>query len=43
MQYILGSLIIPKFEGSVSGDEIGLPVTASGLILPSGATSIWRK
>ena len=43
MQYMLGTSVVPKYGGSVSGDEIGLPVTASGLILPSGATSIWRK
>ncbi len=42
MQYILGSLIVPKFGGSVSGDEICLPVTASGMFLPCGASSIWR-
>jgi 23S rRNA (cytosine1962-C5)-methyltransferase len=42
MQYILGALVIPRFGGSVSGAEIGLPVTASGMALPCGATSIWR-
>ncbi len=42
MQYILGSLLLPKFGGSISADEIGLPVTASGLILPCGATAIWE-
>ncbi len=42
MQYMLGTTVVPKFGGRVSGDEIGLPVTASGMILPSGASSIWR-
>lgn len=42
MQYILGETIVPKFGGNVSGDEIGLPVTASGMVLPCGASSIWR-
>jgi len=42
MQYILGALVVPRFGGSVSGAEIGLPVTASGMALPCGATSIWR-
>lgn len=43
MQYILGTLIVPKFGGSVESEEIGLPVQASGLLLPCGATAIWTK
>lgn len=43
MQYIMGSLIVPKFGGGVTSDEIGLPVTVSGLVLPCGAASIWRN
>lgn len=43
MEYILSAVMCPKFGGSVSGDEIGLKVTSSGLILPCGATAIWRK
>lgn len=43
MQYILGALIVPKFGGSVESEEIGLPVQASGLLLPCGATAIWTK
>ncbi|MDO4562749.1 MAG: class I SAM-dependent methyltransferase [Clostridia bacterium] len=30
-------------EGSVEADEIGLPITASGLVLPCGASGIWRS
>ncbi|MCM1545194.1 MAG: class I SAM-dependent methyltransferase, partial [Ruminococcus sp.] len=41
MEYILGSLIKPKFGGSVSSSEIGLPVTESKMILPCGASAIW--
>ena len=41
--YILSELLIPSFGGKVSSDEIGLPVSESGLILPCGATSIWKK
>jgi len=41
MGYILSSAIKSKKGGVVSADEIGLPVTASGLILPGGATAIW--
>lgn len=43
MEYILGALIKPKFGGSVSSSEIGLPVTESGMVLPCGASAIWKK
>lgn len=43
MEYILSAVMRPKFGGTVSGDEIGLKATSSGLILPCGATAIWRK
>lgn len=43
MQYILGALIVPKFGGSVESEEIGLPVQASGMLLPCGATAIWKR
>ncbi len=38
MQYILGSLLK---GGRVTADEIGLPVTQSGLVLPCGSTAVW--
>ena len=41
MAYLLGTLLQPRFGGSVSADEIGLPVTATGLSLPCGSTAIW--
>ena len=41
MSYILGSVIPGRLGGSVASDEIGIPVTDSSLILPSGATAIW--
>lgn len=43
MKYLLGTVLVPKFGGSVSADEIGLNVTNSGLVLPCGSTAIWRK
>lgn len=43
MQYILGSVIVPRFGGNVSCDEIGLPVKASGMVLPCGASAVWRN
>jgi 23S rRNA (cytosine1962-C5)-methyltransferase len=43
MGYLLGELLVPRFGGQVQSDEIGLPVTSTGLILPCGATSIWHQ
>lgn len=43
MQYILGSVIKPLFGGKVTADELGLPVTESGLCLPCGSTAVWQK
>lgn len=43
MQYILGSLVVPRFGGEVTGSEIGLPVTQTGMVLPCGASAIWKK
>lgn len=41
MSYMLGTLIKPRFGGNVFADEIGLPVSDSGLVLPSGASAYW--
>ncbi len=41
MQYVLGSLLPKNIGGTLSADEIGLPVTASGMVLPCGATAMW--
>ncbi len=43
MEYVLGSLVKPKFGGEVSSSEIGLPVTETGMVLPCGASAIWKK
>lgn len=42
LAYMLG-LALKKRGGSVQADEIGLPVTDSGLILPCGASGRWEK
>ena len=41
MQYVLASLLPKNIGGKVTADEIGLPVTASGLVLPCGATAMF--
>ena len=43
MEYMLSTILVKKFGGSVSSSEIGLPVTETNLILPCGNTAIWRK
>ena len=42
MQYLLSLTVKRKFGGFVDADEIGLPVSATGLVLPSGASAVWR-
>lgn len=32
-----------KFGGSITSDEVGLPVTSTGLVLPCGATGRWSE
>jgi len=43
MSYILSETIGTKYGGGVTADEIGLPVEASGCVLPCGSTAIWTK
>lgn len=40
---LLDSLITPRFGGHSEADELGLPVTDSGLVLPCGASGRWTK
>ena len=42
MEYLLTALLKPQLGGTVSADEIGLPVSATGMVLPCGNTAIWR-
>ena len=42
LTYILETVVSRKFGGRTVSDEIGLPVTESGLALPCGATGRWR-
>ena len=43
LSYLIGTEVIPKFAGKISADEVGLPVTSSGLVLPCGASGRWEK
>ena len=42
MAYVLGSAM-KKFGGKVEAEEIGLPVTQSGMALPCGSSAIWSR
>ena len=43
MSYILNTTVSKRFGGSAQADEIGLPVTTTGLVLPCGSTAVWTK
>jgi len=43
MEYISNLILTPKFGGKCHAEEIGIPVTETGLILPCGATSVWER
>ena len=43
MAYILKDVLCTKFGGKVTADEIGLPVKATGSVLPCGSTAIWQR
>lgn len=43
MKYILDDIITKEKGGKVEADEIGLPVTSNGRVLPCGSSAIWTK
>lgn len=43
LSYMINSVIVKKFGGYVEAEEIGLPVTESGLVLPCGASGRWCR
>lgn len=42
LTYMLSTELNKKFGGRVISDEIGLPVTSNGLVLPCGASGRWE-
>jgi len=42
LAYMLGSAL-EKFSGTVNAQEIGVPVSCSGLVLPCGASGRWER
>ena len=43
LTYMLETQVAAKFGGKVVSDEIGLPVSYNGLVLPCGASGRWEK
>lgn len=43
LSYLLGVEMASKYGGNVESDEIGLPVTSNGLVLPCGASGRWTS
>lgn len=43
LSYMLQTAVTKRFGGHVEAEEIGLPVTESGLILPCGASGRWER
>lgn len=41
LTYMLETVLLPKFGGKVESDEIGLPVSSNGRVLPCGASGRW--
>lgn len=42
LSYMMNTAITKRFGGHVEADEIGLPVTGNGLVLPCGASGRWQ-
>lgn len=43
LSYITESIFTKKFGGNSDSQELGIPVTDSGLVLPCGATCRWQR
>ena len=42
LSYMLNTTVAKKYGGFVEAEEIGIPVTDSGLVLPCGASGRWQ-
>ena len=43
LSYLLGVELLPKLGGELSAQEVGLPVSSTGLALPCGASGRWES
>ena len=42
MEYMLRDTLCEEHGGATGCDEIGLPVTSTGGVVPCGATALWQ-
>lgn len=42
LSYMMNTEIVPRFGGHVEAQEIGIPVSENGLVLPCGASGRWE-
>ncbi|WP_434310651.1 class I SAM-dependent methyltransferase [Hominifimenecus sp. rT4P-3] len=43
LSYLLGIEVDRQFKGKIAAEEIGLPVSSTGLVLPCGASGRWES
>ena len=43
LSYMLNTVLTPRLGGCVEADEIGLPVSSNGLVLPCGSSGRWMR
>ncbi len=43
LSYMINTVVTKKHGGKVEAEEIGLPVSSNGLVLPCGASGRWSK
>ena len=43
LTYMMSTGLLPDFGGKVVSEEIGLPVSGNGLVLPCGASGRWSR
>ena len=43
LSYMIHTAIVSRFGGQVEAEEIGLPVTSNGLVLPCRASGRWQR
>lgn len=43
LTYMMSTELLPDFGGKVVSEEIGLPVSGNGLVLPCGASGRWSR
>lgn len=43
LSYMLAVELNGKYKGNVTAEEVGLPVSSNGLVLPCGASGRWEK